>query len=53
MLALFKGDEAKFKNRWSFEVGINASKPFSSGYVIVDESDDIMFRDLVAFKKAT
>ena len=25
----------------------------TSGYVIIDESDDIMFRDLLAFKKAT
>ena len=53
MLSLFKAGNDKFKDRYSFQVGFDPKKPWTSGYVVIDESDHIMFSDLTNFMKAT
>ena len=43
----------KWEERVSFEVGVNASSKWNSGYVFIDELDAVMFEDLEKFYKAT
>ena len=43
----------KWKDRVSFEVGVNPEGRWKSGYVFIDELDAVMFEDLERFYKAT
>jgi hypothetical protein len=53
ILKFLEAAGSKYNERVSFEVGIDGSKQWKSGYVFIDELDAVMFEDLENFRKAT
>ena len=49
MFGYFEGRGLRPKQRVHYQVGIEFNKKLTSGFLIIDESDDLMFADFEVF----